>query len=51
MFPFSYSVHQKESFSEFTDYIVKEYGAGEVDSEEIWKEYQEAILHRLMNEG
>tara|TARA_Y100000389_G_C17257546_1_gene411306 strand:- start:42 stop:719 length:678 start_codon:yes stop_codon:yes gene_type:complete len=35
----------------FTDYIVKEYGAGEVDSEEIWKEYQEAILHRLMNEG
>ncbi len=35
----------------FTDYIVKEYGAGEVDSEEIWKEYQEAILHRLMNGG
>jgi hypothetical protein len=34
----------------FTDYVVKEYGAGEIDSEEIWKEYQEAILHRLMNE-
>jgi hypothetical protein len=34
----------------FTDYVVKEYGAGEKDAEEIWQEYQEAVLHRIMNE-
>ncbi len=33
----------------FTEYLQKEYNAGDVDAEDIWNEYQEAVLHRLMN--
>lgn len=34
---------------DFSGYLKKEYGAGDVDAEDIWNEYQEAVLHRLMN--
>ena len=34
---------------DFSGYLKKEYGAGDVDAEVIWNEYQEAVLHRLMN--
>lgn len=34
---------------DFIGYLKKEYNAGDVDAEDIWNEYQEAVLHRLMN--
>jgi len=34
---------------DFSGYLKKEYGAGDVDAEDIWNEYQEAVLHRLMD--
>lgn len=34
---------------DFSGYLKKEYGAGDVDAEVIWNEYQEAVLHRLMD--
>lgn len=35
---------------DFAGYLKKEYNAGDVDAEDIWEEYQEAILHRIMNQ-